>query len=160
MTCCLAEPFPVYVWRRGCLNFGGNETESIHKGYGGLIPYSFSVSSSFALARILSTSFLVRARDSSSPPCASSFGGTSLFGGCWKVRRRFSIRTFILYCPCSSYWMHRATSLCDGGCSEFMTKTFTLRESNEDTVLVTELELILLDEEPRNGHFDVLRLKE
>ena len=35
-----------------------------------------------------------------------------------------------------------------GGCSEFVTKTFILRESKEDTVLVTELELILLDEEP------------
>ena len=28
-----------------------------------------------------------------------------------------------------------------------MTRTFTLRESKEDIVLVTELELILLDEE-------------
>ena len=34
-----------------------------------------------------------------------------------------------------------------GGCSEFATTTFTLRESKEDIVLVTELELILLDEE-------------
>ena len=33
------------------------------------------------------------------------------------------------------------------GCSEFVTRTFTLRESKEDIVLVTELELILLDEE-------------
>ena len=44
--------------------------------------------------------------------------------------------------------MRRAMSSCGGGCSEFVTRTFTLRESKEDTVLVTELELILLDEEP------------
>ena len=44
--------------------------------------------------------------------------------------------------------MRRAMSSCDGGRSEFVTNTFTLRELNEDTVLVTELELILLDEEP------------
>ena len=43
--------------------------------------------------------------------------------------------------------MRRAMSSCGGGCSEFVTKTFILRESKEDTVLVTELELILLDEE-------------
>ena len=80
MNCCLAEPFPVYVWRVGCLNFAGNGTEFIHKGYGGLISCSFSVSSSFALARISSTSFLVRARDSPSPLFASSFRGTSELG--------------------------------------------------------------------------------
>ena len=39
------------------------------------------------------------------------------------------------------------TSSCGGGCSEFVTKTFILLESNEDIVLVTELELILLEEE-------------
>ena len=43
--------------------------------------------------------------------------------------------------------MRRAMSSCGGGCSELVTKTFILRESKEDTVLVTELELILLDEE-------------
>ena len=43
--------------------------------------------------------------------------------------------------------MRAATSSCGGGCSAFVTKTFILRESNEDMVLVTELELILLDEE-------------
>ena len=43
--------------------------------------------------------------------------------------------------------MRRAMSSCGGGCSEFVTKTVILRESKEDTVLVTELELILLDEE-------------
>ena len=43
--------------------------------------------------------------------------------------------------------MSRAMSSCGGGCSEFVTKTFSLRESNEEIVLVTELELILLDEE-------------
>ena len=40
-------------------------------------------------------------------------------------------------------------SSCGGGCSEFVTRTFTLRESKEDIVLVTELELILLDEESK-----------
>ena len=60
----------------------------------------------------------------------------------------FSIMTSILCCPCSSYRMRRAMSSCGGVCSEFVTKIFTLRESNEDTVFVTELELILLDEEP------------
>ena len=44
--------------------------------------------------------------------------------------------------------MRRAMSSCGGGCSEFVIKTFILHESKEDTVLVTELELILLDEEP------------
>ena len=44
--------------------------------------------------------------------------------------------------------MRRAMSSSGGGCPEFVTKTFILRESKEDTVLVTELELILLDEEP------------
>ena len=44
--------------------------------------------------------------------------------------------------------MRRAMLSSGGGCSEFVTKTFTLRESKEDTILVTELELILLDEEP------------
>ena len=44
--------------------------------------------------------------------------------------------------------MRRAMSSRGGGCSEFVSKTFILRESKEDTVLVTELELILLDEEP------------
>ena len=43
--------------------------------------------------------------------------------------------------------MRRAMSSCGGGRSEFVTKTFILRESKKDTVLVTELELILLDEE-------------
>ena len=46
--------------------------------------------------------------------------------------------------------MRRAMSSCGGGCSEFVTKTFILRESKEDIVLVTELELILLDEEPED----------
>ena len=44
--------------------------------------------------------------------------------------------------------MRKAMSSCGGGYSEFVTKTFTLRESKEDIVLVTELELIVLDEEP------------
>ncbi|XXG80037.1 hypothetical protein AAC387_Pa09g0989 [Persea americana] len=56
--------------------------------------------------------------------------------------------------------MRRATSSCSGGCLEFVTRTFTLQESNEDTVLVTELELILLDEEPEEYHSGVLGLKE
>ena len=43
--------------------------------------------------------------------------------------------------------MRAATSSCGGGCSAFVTKTLTLRELKEDTVLVAELELILLDEE-------------
>ena len=44
--------------------------------------------------------------------------------------------------------MRRAMLSSGGGCSEFVTKIFTLRELKEDIVLVTELELILLDEEP------------
>ena len=44
--------------------------------------------------------------------------------------------------------MRRAMLSSGGGCSEFVTRTFTLRESKEDIVLVTELELILLEEEP------------
>ena len=44
--------------------------------------------------------------------------------------------------------MRRAMSSCGGGFLEFVTRTFTLRESKEDIVLVTELEPILLDKEP------------
>ena len=44
--------------------------------------------------------------------------------------------------------MRRAMLSFGGGCSEFVPRTFTLRESKEDIVLVTELELIILDEEP------------
>ena len=44
--------------------------------------------------------------------------------------------------------MRRAMLSSGGGCSEFVTRTFTLRELKEDTILVTKLELILLDEEP------------
>ena len=43
--------------------------------------------------------------------------------------------------------MGASTSSCGGGCSKFVTKTFNPRESYEDIVLVTELELILLDED-------------
>ena len=44
--------------------------------------------------------------------------------------------------------MCRAMLSSGGGCLEFVTRTFTLHESKEDIVLVTELELVLLDEEP------------
>ena len=43
--------------------------------------------------------------------------------------------------------MRAATSSCGGGCSAFVTRMFIPRELNEDIVLMTELELILLDEE-------------
>ena len=43
--------------------------------------------------------------------------------------------------------MRAATSSRGGGCSIFVTRTFIPRELNEDIVLVTELGLILLDEE-------------
>ena len=46
--------------------------------------------------------------------------------------------------------MRRAMLLSGGGCSKFATRTFTLRELKEDTVLVTEPGLILLDEEPED----------
>ncbi|MDL1139463.1 hypothetical protein PS029_18900 [Yersinia pestis] len=38
-----------------------------------------------------------------------------------------------------------------GGGSEFVAKTFILRDSNEETVLVTELGLILFEEELEEG---------
>ena len=38
-----------------------------------------------------------------------------------------------------------------GGGSELVAKTFILRDSNEEIVLVTELGLILSDEEPEEG---------
>ena len=44
--------------------------------------------------------------------------------------------------------MRRAMLLSGRGCSEFVTRTFTLRELKKDIVLVIELELILLNEEP------------
>ena len=46
--------------------------------------------------------------------------------------------------------MHVVMFSSGGGCSEFVTKTFTFRESKEDIVLVTKLDLILLDEEPED----------